>query len=136
MPGMLKTSGAQEKGKNIIINNTNFTAYFVFERKIKLLIFLKFKPFLAIKQTSPLGVPMYAFGYPKTKVLAQFAYSKAFFLSPRYCFGMLKTSGAQEKGKDIIINNINFTASIYLRKKKRLLKKLFDFLSGLTKKER
>ena len=49
---------------------------------------------------------------------------------------MLKTSGAQEKGKDIIINNTNFTASISLRKKKRLLKKLFDFLSGLTKKER
>lgn len=38
--------------------------------------------------------------------------------------------------KNIIINNTNFTASIYLRKKKRLLKKLFDFLSGLTKKER
>ena len=38
--------------------------------------------FSCYQQTSPLGVLMYAVGYPKTKVLAQFVNSKAFFLSP------------------------------------------------------
>ncbi len=51
-------------------------------KKIKFFDFSKKHTFSCYQQTSPLDVPMYAFGYPKTKVLAQFADSKAFFLSP------------------------------------------------------
>ena len=39
--------------------------------------------FSCYQQTEPLGVPMYAVGYPKAKALAQFVNSKAFFLSPK-----------------------------------------------------
>ena len=46
---------------------------------------IKFKAnvfWLFADSTSPLAVSTYSFGFPKTKVLAQFVNSKAFFLSP------------------------------------------------------
>ncbi len=43
--------------------------------------FNDFKPF-CYEQTSPLGVPVYAFGFPKAYALAQFVRSETFFPIP------------------------------------------------------
>ena len=71
---MLKNSGTQEKWKKQIMEYANDTGLDLSD--------VEKYTFSCYQQTSPLDVPMYAFGYPKTKVLAQFADSKAFFLSP------------------------------------------------------
>ena len=78
---MLKNSGTQEKGKITYQKYANDAVKFISCGKIKNLIFQK-KYFSCYQQTSPLDVLMYAFGYSKTKVLAQFVDSKAFFLYP------------------------------------------------------
>ena len=66
---MLKNSGTQEKKRKSYITGNIIVVIWSFLRII---------PFLAIKQTSPLGVRKYTVGYPKAKALAQFINSKAF----------------------------------------------------------
>ena len=59
--GMLKNSGTHEKGKITYQKYANDAVKFISCGKIKNLIFQK-KYFSCYQQTSPLDVPMYAFG--------------------------------------------------------------------------
>ena len=62
--------------------------YFIIIKMGNLSISLSFYVF-CYEQTSPLGVPLYAFGYP---LRVQFVRSETFFLS----LGMLKCPGTQK----------------------------------------
>ena len=79
---MLKTPEHKKREKSHITEYANDAVRFIRGRKIKKFDFQKNIPFLAISKLRLSTYQCTPSGIPKTKVLAKFADSKAFFLSP------------------------------------------------------